>query len=97
MAFYETVDMSERFEKTYKRATKQLQEQVDDTVKQLIENPKLPGLRVKPIKHAGYYYEARINSGDRLIFRAEGKSLFLINFVKHDNIGDYGAAPKRSR
>ena len=97
MAFYEIIVTSERFKKTYKRATKQLQEQVDDTVKQLFENPSLPGLRVKPIKHAGYYYEARINSGDRLIFRTEAKTLILINFVKHDNIGDYGAAPKRHK
>lgn len=97
MAFYESVETSERFKKSYKKATKQLQEQVDDTVQQLYENPSLPGLRVKPIKHAGYYYEARINSGDRLIFRAEGKKLILINFVKHDNIGDYAAAPKRSK
>lgn len=53
MPFYDTAEASERFKKTYKRATKQLQEQVDDTVMQLMENPKLPGLRVKPIKHAG--------------------------------------------
>ena len=97
MAFYESIVTSERFKKTYKKATKQLQEQVDDTVQQLFENPKIPGLRVKPIKHAGYYYEARINSGDRLIFRAEGKILILVNFVKRDDIGDYGSAPKRSK
>lgn len=53
IAFYESVETSERFKKTYKKATKQLQEQVDNTVQQLIENPSLPGLRVNPSSTPG--------------------------------------------
>ena len=39
---------------------------------------------------AKYYLEARINSGDRIIFRIEDGSVFFIDVVAHDDIGRYG-------
>ena len=93
MPFYESQTFTERFRKTYRKATAEMQAPVDATILQLVDNPELPGLRVKPIRHAGYYYEARINRGDRLIFRAEGRHLILVDFVPHDRIGRYGSTP----
>ena len=39
--------------------------------------------------------EARINSGDRIVFRVEGGTVFFIDVVKHDDIGRYGWRPRR--
>ena len=48
-----------------------------------------PGMRVKPIQPAKRYSEARIASGDRLIFRVADGALVLIDVVEHDDIGRY--------
>ena len=48
-----------------------------------------PGMRVKPIQPAKVYSEARIASGDRLVFRISEGTLVLIDVVSHDDIGKY--------
>jgi hypothetical protein len=52
------------------------------------------GLRVKPIQPEKYYFEARINSGDRIIFRIEGGTIYFIDVVSHDDINRYGRRPR---
>ncbi len=88
-------DSSKRFQKTYRKLSDVLQKQVDAAVLRLIENPAHPGLNVHAIRESRYYSEAYINRGDRLIFRAEGRHLFLIDIVPHDDIGRYSDAPRR--
>lgn len=51
-----------------------------------------PGMRVKPILPGKFYNEARISSGDRLIFRIADGVLYLIDLVTHDEIARYSTA-----
>lgn len=48
-------------------------------------------MRVKPILPGRFYSEARISSGDRLIFRVGDGVLHLIDVVSHDDIVRYSA------
>jgi hypothetical protein len=49
-----------------------------------------PGMRIKPIEPEKYYYEARVNDGDRVIFRIENETLLVVDVVSRDLIGEYG-------
>ncbi len=60
----------------------------------LIKGHTPPGLRVKPILPDKYFNEARINSGDRIVFRNEGEEIHFVDVVKHDDIDRYGRKPK---
>lgn len=60
----------------------------------LIKQESSPGLRIKPIQPEKYYFEARINSGDRIVFRIEAGTIFFIDIVKHDDIDRYGRRPR---
>jgi hypothetical protein len=61
----------------------------------LIKRESSSGLRVKPIQPEKYYFEARINRGDRIIFRVEAGTVYFVDIVKHDDIGRYGRRPRR--
>ena len=91
--YFLTHEFSERFKKSYKKASDQLQKQVLGTVKKLIADPTRPGLETHSIKPDKYYWEAYINDRDRLIYRPEGRHLKVVDFVKHDDIDRYGSAP----
>lgn len=60
----------------------------------LIAQEPTPGMRVKPIPPDRVYREARISSGDRLVFRIEGRVLYLIDVVHHDDISRYRRRPQ---
>ena len=62
----------------------------------LIKRESSSGLRVKPIQPEKYYLEARISSGDRIVFRVEGGTIYFVDVVSHDDIGRFGRRPKRS-
>ena len=53
----------------------------------LIKGSEASGLNVKPILPDKHYYEARISSGDRIVCRMEGTTIYFIDVVKHDDIG----------
>jgi hypothetical protein len=63
----------------------------------LIKGIDSAGLNVKPIQPDKHYLEARISSGDRIVFRVEHGTIFFIDVVKHDDIGRYGRRPRQSR
>ena len=50
----------------------------------LIKRESSPGLHIKPIHPDKYYSEARINSGDRIVFRVAEHTIFFVDVVKHD-------------
>ena len=56
----------------------------------LIKGTDAGGLNVQPILPDKYYSEARISSGDRIIFRREPGTIVFLDVVKHDDIGRYG-------
>jgi hypothetical protein len=60
----------------------------------LIKGGEAAGLNVKPILPDKHYSEARISSGDRIIFRLEGGTMYFMDVVKHDDIGRYGRRPR---
>ena len=63
----------------------------------LIKGIDTPGLNVKPILPDKLYLEARIGSGDRIIFRVEADAILFVDVVKHDDIGRYGRRPGQAR
>ncbi len=63
----------------------------------LVKGTEAPGLNVKPILPDKHYLEARIGSGDRIVFRVEGATIYFMDVVKHDDIGRYGRRPRQPR
>ncbi|HVT58437.1 MAG TPA: hypothetical protein VHR45_08550 [Thermoanaerobaculia bacterium] len=63
----------------------------------LIKGTDTPGLNVKPILPDKYYLEARISSGDRIVFRVEQGAIFFVDVIKHDDIGRYGRRSRQAR
>jgi hypothetical protein len=59
----------------------------------LMKREPTPGMRVKPIEPDKYYREARINDGDRTIFREDAGTVLFVDVVPHDDIGKYGRKP----
>lgn len=53
----------------------------------LIKGSDTPGLNVKPILPDKHYIEGRISSGDRIVFRVEGSTIYFMDVVKHDASG----------
>jgi hypothetical protein len=85
---------SDVWKESYVRLSAERQAACDEAAMALIKQTSSPGLRVKPIQPAKYYLEARINSGDRIIFRlAEGR-VFFVDVVAHDDISRYGKRPR---
>jgi len=63
----------------------------------LIKGTQGPGLHVKPILPDKHYLEGRISSGDRVVFRVEGATIYFMDVVKHDDIDRYGRRPRQPR
>ena len=63
----------------------------------LIKGNDAPGLNVKPILPDKHYLEARISSGDRIVFRLHQGTIVFVDVVKHDDIGRYGRRPRQAR
>jgi hypothetical protein len=85
---------SKIWEKGYRALSVDRQRSCDRAAIALIKRESPPGLRVKPIQPEKYYFEARISSGDRIVFRVEGGTIFFIDVVKHDDIDRYGRRPR---
>ena len=92
-----TARWSERFKESYAALLPQRQAACDEAAIALIKRPSSPGLRVKPIQPDKYYSEARIGSGDRIVFRIEEESILFVDAVKHNDIARYGRRPKAVR
>ena len=88
-------EFAETFEEAYAKLQTQQQGGCDKVIMALLKRQPTPGMRVKPIEPDKYYYEARINDGDRLIHRIDEGTLFVYDVVTHDEIGTYGRGPKR--
>jgi mRNA-degrading endonuclease RelE of RelBE toxin-antitoxin system len=89
-----TAAWSEPWKASYAELSSERQEACDEAVIALIKQISSPGLRIKPIHPEKYYLEARINSGDRIVFRIEEGTIFFIDVVKHDDIDRYGKRRK---
>jgi len=85
---------SDLWKESYARLSADRQAACDDAVMALIKQVSSSGLRIKPIQPAKYYLEARINSGDRIVFRLDEGTLVFVDVVAHDDISRYGKRPR---
>lgn len=82
-------EWSGRFQKSYGKLPADGQRRCDEAVMALIKQESSPGLHIKPILPAKYYHEARIDRGNRIIFRRDGDVIFFVDVVAHDDIKRY--------
>jgi hypothetical protein len=85
---------SDVWKESYAKLNAERQSACDGTALTLIKQISSSGLRIKPIQPSKYYLEARINSGDRIIFRISEGTIFFIDVVSHDDISRYGKRPR---
>jgi hypothetical protein len=85
---------SDVWKESYARLSAERQAACDEAAMALIKQTSSSGLRIKPIQPAKYYLEARINSGDRIIFRLAEGTVFFVDVVAHDDISRYGKRPR---
>ena len=88
-------EFTERWKKAYELLQVSQQNGVDKVMGALLKQRPTPGMRVKPVEPDKYYYEARINDADRLIYRTQGGLLYFIDIVPHDEIAKYSIGPSR--
>ena len=85
---------SERWKESYAGLSAERQKDCDSAALALIKQETSSGLRVRPIHPEKYYLEARVNGGDRIIFRIETGTILFVDVVKHDDISRYGRRPR---
>jgi hypothetical protein len=90
-----TAEWSEQWKERYAQLSTDRQAACDKAVIALIKREASPGLHVKPIHPDKHYSEARINTGDRIVFRVAEDTIFFVDVVKHDDISRYGKRPKK--
>ncbi|MEO8578245.1 MAG: hypothetical protein ABI556_16160 [Gemmatimonadales bacterium] len=88
-------EFTERWKESYQSLQLPEQNGVDKVVIALLKQKPTPGMRVKPIEPDKYYFEARINDGDRLIHRTDEGTIYFIDIVTHDDIGRYSRGRSR--
>jgi hypothetical protein len=81
---------SERWQRSYAALSIDRQKSADRVAIGLIKGEVTPGMRVKPIEPDKYYNEARINDGDRIVFRVSEGTVWFVDVIDHDRIGRYG-------
>lgn len=90
-----TAEWSEQWKERYAELSTERQTACDKAAIALIKRDSSPGLHIKPIHPDKHYSEARINSGDRIVFRIEQNTIFFVDVVKHDDISRYGKRPRK--
>lgn len=90
-----TAEWSEQWKERYAQLSTDRQAACDKAVIALIKREASPGLHIKPIHPDKHYSEARINTGDRIVFRIAEDTIFFVDVVKHDDISRYGKRPKK--
>jgi mRNA-degrading endonuclease RelE of RelBE toxin-antitoxin system len=88
---------SESWRESYVKLSAEHQAACDEAMVALIKQTLTSGLRVKPIQPEKYYLEARIDSGNRIIFRIDEGKIYFVDVVKHDEIWRYGKRPKSGK
>jgi len=86
---FASLDLTARFDRSYRRLSASLQRQCDEALAQLLTEPVAPGLHLKPIRPSNHYWEARVDRGHRLILLPVGDAAYVIDIVVHDDIAKW--------
>ncbi|TFH58985.1 MAG: hypothetical protein E4G90_10500 [Gemmatimonadales bacterium] len=87
---FDELEFTMQFDDAYQSLQGRVQKQCDKAIGFLLTNPGHPSLNLKPIQPSKIYWEARLNSGDRLIIRPEGPTALIMDIVPHDDISRWG-------
>lgn len=87
---FKSLQLTKRFEKSFRRLGSDSQAQCEEALEQLLQDPVLPGLHLKPIRPNNTFWEARLNSGDRLVLLPEGDTAWVMDVISHDEIKLWG-------
>ncbi len=90
-------EWSDLWKENYAQLSTDRQAACDKAAILLIKQAASPGLYIKPIHPDKHYSEARINTGDRIVFRVEDNTIFFVDIVKHDDISRYGKKPAKRK
>ena len=85
-----SLQLTRRFEKSFKRLGSDAQAQCEDALEQLLQNPVPLGLHLKPIRPNNKFWEARLNSGDRIVLLPDGGTVWVMDVISHDEIKLWG-------
>jgi hypothetical protein len=88
---------TEQWQESYAGLPTERQVSCDRAILALIKRTDSPGLNVKPVLPDKYFWEARISSGDRIIFRRGEGMIVFIDVVAHDEIQRFGRRPRGTR
>jgi hypothetical protein len=89
-----TAHWSEKWQMSYPALSPDRQSSCDRAMVALIKRQDSPGLRIKPILPDKFFLEARISSGERIVFRIEGGAIFFVDLIAHHEIDRYGRRPR---
>jgi len=81
---------TERYKKRYTDLAPPDQQSADRVALAIMKGETTPGMRVRPIQPEKVFYEARLDDGDRIIFRMSDGMIYFEDIVSHDEIGRYG-------
>lgn len=87
---FKSLQLTKRFEKSFRRLGSDSQAQCEEALEQLLQDPVLPGLHLKPIRPNNTFWEARLNSGDRPVLLPEGDTAWVMDVISHDEIKLWG-------
>ena len=73
-----------RFKKAFVKLTVRDREAVGKALRQLVADPRHPGLRVKKMEGAEGIWEARAGRSIRITFEIRGRAFLLRNVGAHD-------------
>ena len=82
--------LTRRFEKSFRRLGSDAQAQCEGALEQLLHNPVPPGLHLKAIRPNNKFWEARLNSGDRLVLLPDGDTVWIMDVISHGEIKLWG-------
>jgi mRNA-degrading endonuclease RelE of RelBE toxin-antitoxin system len=78
------VAFTKPFIRDYRGLPEHIQQQIDEQIERLLDNPKHPSLRMKKMEGRPFVWEARITGGYRLTFQIDGDTYLLRRVGTHD-------------
>ena len=80
--------VTEQFEDSFDRLAEPDKEHVLNSLQELEDNPRLPGLRVKKMADKPNVWEARASKKIRITFEMDGDAITLRHVGQHDAVLD---------